>query len=62
MQWCGLKLDREANRNASLTDATLISAVGSRIKVLSMPTKEELIIAEEGARLMARREAHDSAV
>ncbi|MFA5043781.1 MAG: acetate/propionate family kinase [Kiritimatiellia bacterium] len=62
MQWCGLKLDREANRKASLTDATLVSAADSRIKVLSMPTKEELIIAEEGARLMARREAHDSAV
>ncbi|MDD5678531.1 MAG: acetate/propionate family kinase [Kiritimatiellae bacterium] len=62
MQWCGLKLDRKANRSASLTDATLISAADSRIKVLSMPTREELIIAEEGARLIARREANDSAV
>jgi acetate kinase len=62
MRWCGLKLNREANRSASLTDATLISAADSRIKVLSMPTREELIIAEEGARLTAGEETHDSAV
>jgi acetate kinase len=54
MEWCGLELDREVNRSASAGSATLVSAAGSRVKALAMPTEEELVIAREGARLIRR--------
>ncbi len=55
LAWCGVALDPEANRHASTAAATLISAPQSHVKVLSMPTEEERVIAAEGIRLMAGR-------
>ena len=52
MEWCGLKLDREVNRSSTTASAALISAADSQVKVLAMPTEEELVIAREGTRLM----------
>jgi acetate kinase len=47
----GVKLDRDANRGASVATASLISSKDSRVNVLAMPTEEERVVAEEGARL-----------
>jgi len=55
LQGFGVKLDRDANRNASGATAALISSKVSRVKVLAMPTAEEWVVAEEGAKLTRGR-------
>ena len=47
----GVRLDREVNRSAPGATAALISSQDSRVKVLAMPTEEEWVVAEEGAKL-----------
>ena len=52
LAWCGVILDAEANRCAP-TDATaILSAAGSRVAVLSVPTDEEIVIARAGLALL----------
>ncbi len=51
----GVKLARDANRSASAPNASLISRKDSRVKVLAMPTEEEWVVAEEGAKLTRGR-------
>jgi acetate kinase len=51
----GVNLDREANQSASVATASLISSQASRVKVLAMPTEEEWVVAEEGAKLTRGR-------
>lgn len=53
----GVKLDRMANRTASVTTAALIGSKASRVQVLAMPTEEEWVVAEEGAKLTRGRAA-----
>ncbi len=48
MDWLGAVLDPDANRSASL----VISAPESRVKMLVVPTNEELMIARHTARLL----------
>ncbi len=55
LQGFGVRLDREANRRAAGATAALISSKHSRVKVLAMPTAEEWVVAEEGARLTRGR-------
>lgn len=52
LSWCGLDLDLGANRRAPADRPALISDPRSRVRVVSMPTDEERIIAEEGVRLL----------
>jgi acetate kinase len=52
MEWCGVELDPEANRAATGDVTSLLSAAGSRAKVLAIPTEEELVICWEGMRLI----------
>lgn len=50
--WCGVILDAEANRRAPADAAAAVSAAGSRVAVLSIPTDEEIVIARAGLELM----------
>lgn len=50
----GIKIDREANKKASKSGESIISAKGSKVKIISMPTKEELVIAQEGLKLLKK--------
>jgi acetate kinase len=52
MQWCGVRLDPEANRASTGKSAAVISAADSAVTVLVLPTQEELVIARECARLI----------
>ncbi len=52
MGWCGLQIDPLANRLAPIDETTLVSAPDSTIKVLSIPTDEEYVIAMEGLNLL----------
>ncbi len=50
--WCGVLLDAETNRRAPADTAAVVSADESRVKVLSIPTDEEVVIARAGLRLL----------
>lgn len=52
MDWCGLTLDRRANRRMVGGELTDLRAEGSRVAVLKIPTEEELVIFREGLSLM----------
>ena len=52
MAWCGVELDEGANRRATGDGASVLSARRSRVRVLAVPTEEELVICWEGLRLM----------
>jgi acetate kinase len=52
--WCGVKLDEEANRAATERVTRIISAADSAVKVVVVPTEEELVIARETARKEGR--------
>lgn len=52
MEWCGIRMNDRANRNAVGETVSVLSAGDSNVKVLSMPTEEELVICLEGLKLM----------
>jgi len=52
MEWCGIRLDPDANAKAPTDAIACISAPDSPVAVLSVPTEEELLICREGARLL----------
>ena len=52
MEWCGLVLDREANRKATRDKIGVLHAKDSKVRVLSVPTDEELSMALEGLKLL----------
>ncbi len=43
--WCGVVLDVEANRRAPVDAVAVVSSAVSRVKVMSIPTDEEIMIA-----------------
>jgi acetate kinase len=53
LEWCGLKLDAAANFETSAKDRQ-ISTAGSKLNAFVIHTDEELIIARETARLIAK--------
>lgn len=51
LEWLGIKLNVEANANSSRGEYCDITAPDSRVKLLVIPTDEEMMIAMETARL-----------
>jgi acetate kinase len=49
----GILLDQEKNKATGATEAT-ISAPGSRVKVMVIPTNEELVVAREVKRFLEK--------
>jgi acetate kinase len=66
MEWAGIALDPEVNRWASHSEIALLNTTASKIRVLSVPNDEEIIIATEGVNLLGSdleyQEAGDLAV
>jgi acetate kinase len=52
LQWCGITLDVVANATAPTGQVAEIGAADSRTRIFSAPTDEELVIAEEGLKLL----------
>jgi len=52
LSWCGVILDPEANKQAPVDAISEISSTVSNVHVLSIPTDEEWVIGQEGARLL----------
>jgi acetate kinase len=61
LTFLGVELDEAANRQRS-KEARVISTPQSRVKVLVVPTKEELIIARDTYRLVSERKAAGDAL
>ena len=55
--WCGVALDAEANRKAVGDTLSVLSRPGQRVRVLAVPTEEELVICWEGLRLLGGQDA-----
>jgi acetate kinase len=52
LEFCGMKIDEQANRRAVDGRPACVSAKSSPIQVLVIPTDEERVIAQEGVRLL----------
>ena len=53
MDWCGIELDEKKNAGETAGEKTaLISSAGSKVKIVVVPTKEELVICLEGINLI----------
>ncbi len=52
MEWCGIVLDKEANRKAVDDQKSSLGAGGPGVEILIVPTDEELVICLEGIKLM----------
>jgi acetate kinase len=59
MEWCGLKLDREANMAAVPDANSLLSKQESATKIFCIPNDEELVICMEGIKL-EQEKCHDA--
>ena len=51
LEWLGISMDKEANTNSERGEYADITAKDSRVKLLVIPTDEEMMIAMETARL-----------
>lgn len=60
MAWCGVKLDEKANRRASADTISVLNGKNAKVKILTIPTEEELVICREGMKLIG--EHHDALV
>ena len=52
MEWCGIMLDKEINWQAVGDETSLLSAKNSTVKILAIPTEEELVICLDGIKLI----------
>lgn len=59
LSWCGIELDGRANQDAPHDRIAEIGRRGNAVRVLSVPTDEELVIGEEGMRLFAGQDGKE---
>ncbi len=52
MEFLGIKLDKEANNKALFGEAGIISTAESKVKVIVIPTDEELVIANDTMKIL----------
>jgi len=55
MEWCGLLLDKRLNAKADINTINSLHSNSSKVEVLSVPTDEELMIAEQGVKLLIKK-------
>jgi acetate kinase len=54
MEWCGLVPDQKLNLKTNINEVNSLHASDSKAAILSVKTDEELMIAEEGIRLLLK--------
>ena len=52
MEWCGIILDKKLNRQSVGDKTSLLSAKNSAVRILAVPTEEELAICSDGIKLI----------
>lgn len=60
MKWCGMELDEKTNREASSDMISVLNVQQAKVKILTIPTAEELVICREGMHLIG--DTHDALV
>jgi len=56
MEWCGVKLDKELNKQAVGDKISLLNDKNSKVRILVIPNEEELAICLEGIKLTGGQE------
>jgi len=52
MEWSGMILDKKLNKTQIDGEISLLNTDSSKVKILSVPTEEELVICKEGIKLL----------
>ena len=52
MEWCGIILDKKLNRQSVGDKTSLLSTKNSAVRILAVPTEEELAICSDGIKLI----------
>jgi acetate kinase len=55
MKWAGIVLDEKRNRRISGNEISLINDSKSKVKIVIIPTEEELAICFEGIKLLRQK-------
>lgn len=55
LRWAGIVIDQRKNKKAPKDKPSFIQAPSSKVAIVTMPTKEELMICLEGGRLLGER-------
>ena len=56
MEWCGIILDKKLNRQSVGDKTSLLSAKNSAVRILAVPTEEELAICSDGIKLIGGKD------
>ncbi len=52
MEWCSIVLDKKLNRNSDCEQISSLNTDDSKVKILAIPTDEEIVICREGIKLL----------
>ena len=56
MEWCGIILDKKLNRQSVGDKTSLLSTKNSAVRILAVPTEEELAICSDGIKLIGGKD------
>jgi acetate kinase len=54
MEWCGIVLNKEKNKNYGMKKPELLNSTNSKVRIIAIPTDEEIVIAWEGIKLLKK--------
>ncbi|MGA2143233.1 MAG: acetate/propionate family kinase [Brevinematales bacterium] len=52
MEWCGIVLDKDKNKKYGMKKPELLDSRNSKVRIIAVPTDEEIVIAWEGLKLL----------
>ena len=52
MEWCGIVLNKEKNKKYGMKKPELLNSRNSKVRIIAIPTDEEVVIAWEGIKLL----------
>jgi acetate kinase len=52
MEWCGIVLNKEKNKKYGMKKPELLNSRNSKVRIIALPTDEEVVIAWEGIKLL----------
>jgi acetate kinase len=59
MEWCGITLDKEKNKKYGMEKPGLLNSKKSKVRIIALPTDEEIVIAWEGIKLLREEKNAD---
>ena len=55
MEWCGIVLNKEKNKRYSMKKPELLNSRNSKVRIIVIPTDEEVVIVREGIKLLKEK-------